>query len=395
MSKNISKLFNTIFPFADFLYLLQLEEYETGRYFRRLRHFYFKRHLQRRDRLVYTFRTKIILLLTLPLGVITPFLIPIWVGLGNILITPLFSLVKYYLIHKAANYFNKTNSQTKVIAIAGSYGKTTVKNYLYEMIKYHYKTQMLPGNINTSVGIAKWVLSEYDPYTQILIVEVDTYRRGEITQSLLITPPDISILTNVGDQHLERFKNSLELKIALKEVLISNKPNFIKISDKKSNLDYALATAHYLKIPPGFVKDTIKKLSPPDRRGNITQINGYSVIDASYNISETTAEATLVNARQLARKRHQQLIAITAGIPELGQENINGNHNLGKYLAEFTDQIVLLKSIFYPEIISGIGKSNVITASSLPEAWEKLDCFNKQKFLVLLLPELTDLYYPN
>ncbi len=394
MLKNLSKILNKIYPIHDFLYILQLEEYENIRYFKRLKRFFWRRNLQKRDKLVLTKRVKIILSVALPFVLITPPLTPVWIGLSNLILTPYFELIRFNIRKKAGKYFEKVNTKTKVIAIAGSFGKTTTKNYIYELVKYNYKTQMIPGNINTPAGIADWVLKKFDPSSDILIVEVDTYFIGEIGRSLKITPPDIAILTNVGDQHLERLGTKANLSIALNEVFGFAKPNAVKIRNKKSNLDYALEVSKILQIPKDVVNNTIKSLRVPDRRRNLVNLNGYSVIDDSYNISETTSKVGVEYASTIAKKAGRELIVITAGIPELGIENKDGNMHLGQTLSKFADKVFLLESILADGVDSGISnKSIVIKVHSMDEVWDKMTMFSPKKYLILMQPELNDLYY--
>lgn len=394
MLKNLSKLLNKIYPISDFLYLLQLEEYETERYFFRLKRFFWRRNLQQRDKLIFTKRIKITLCFALPLIIVTPPLTPLWIGLGNLILDPYFSAIKLRLQRKAAKYFLITNKKTKVIAVAGSYGKTTTKNYIYELIKYNYKTQMIPGNINTPTGIANWIISNFDPTSEILIVEVDSYFIGEIGRSLKITPPDISILTNVGDQHLERLRNKLNLKKALNEVFDYSKPNAIKIQNKKSNLEYALEVARVLKIPDDIIKSSLKNLKSPDRRRNIIEINGFDVIDDSYNISENTSKSGIEYASNMAKSLKKGLIVITAGIPELGDENKDGNLHLGQILNKRAQKIILLQSILAKDVEKGIkDKSLILKANSMKDGLEEVKKFDPKRYLILMQPELNDLYY--
>lgn len=394
MSRSLLKVFNIFYPFVDFLYVLQLEEYDTKRYLKRLTYLIHKRNLQRRGELVYTTRIKITLLLALLLGIWFPFISPIIVGFVNFIVNPYFEYAKLKLQKKAANHFRTHNINTKVIAIAGSFGKTTVKNYIFELVRFNYRTQMIPGNINTPTGIAEWILNHYKPDIEVLIVEMDTYFIGEIKRSMAITPADISILTNIGDQHLERFGTKANLKKALLEVFKYSKKDAIKIENKKSNLDYALHVAGLLKIPDEFVEDAVSKLKKPDRRGDIKTMNGFEVVDDSYNISETTATAAIEGAQKYAKRKKKKLVVITAGIPELGEENKDGNLHLGCVLEERAEIIILLKSILYKEVEKGIKNKNKIhIAGDLTEAFGFLKNLDTHSYLVHLLPELNDLYY--
>jgi len=380
-----------LFPIPDFLYLLQLEEYDSKRYFRLLPRFFFRRNFQKRGKLVYTKRIKITLIFALPFCILFP-LIPILIGLANLILSPYFENIKLNIQKKAARYFAK-NFKGKVVAIAGSYGKTTTKNYIYELIRFNYKTQMIPGNINTPTGTANWVLKNLDKSTELLIVEMDSYFVGEIERSCMIIPPDIAILTNTADQHLERLGTRANLKRALNEVFEFAKPDAIKISGMKSNLDYAFEVAKILKIPKDIIADTVKKLEKPDRRGNITVMHGFETIDESYNISLATAKLSLENALKMAKSKKKKLIVITGGIPELGQENKDSNIVYGQILAKSGAEIILMKTILHKDVLKGLGKG-VLMAYGMTNAWEVIQKeFTPKNYLILMQPELGDNYY--
>jgi UDP-N-acetylmuramyl pentapeptide synthase len=326
----------------------------------------------------------------LPSCIIFP-LIPIWIGLANLLLAPYLENIKLNIQKKAARYFAE-NFKGKVIAVAGSYGKTTTKNYIFELVRFNYKTQMIPGNINTPTGIANWVLAKLEKNTQILIVEMDTYFIGEIARSCKITPPDIAILTNTADQHLERLGTRANLKKALHEIFEYTKPDAIKITDKSSNLEYALEVAKVLNIPKDIVNDTKKKLRKPERRGNIINMHGFETIDESYNISLATAKLALENAMKLAKNKKKKLLVITGGIPELGEENKDGNINYAKTLDKSSAEVILLKSILHKDYAENL--ENYSLASSMNEAWETIQKkYDPKKFVILMQPELGDQYY--
>jgi UDP-N-acetylmuramoyl-tripeptide--D-alanyl-D-alanine ligase len=142
-------------------------------------------------------------LYTLPLIVIlTIICIPLDVLVANLLTSPIFAMIKNRRLYLASTKVESAHN-LQVIAVAGSYGKTTIKQLIYEMIRYSKRVQMVEGNINTPLGIADWVIAKLHQNTDVLIVEMDTYRQGEIAECCWVTPPDIAILANIGDQHLE------------------------------------------------------------------------------------------------------------------------------------------------------------------------------------------------
>lgn len=450
------KLFNIIFPFADFMYILQQEEYSSARLLRWLPRFFFRRNIQKRERLKVTKRVKLTLIFAVGFWLVTLILalsafpqaitrliavlvwlvtIPVFVLLVNISLTPLFEQLKRKTRARAKAKVAAMPS-LKVVIVAGSFGKTTVKNFVHQLVQYTYRTQMIPGNINTTLGIAEWIINNLQPSTELLIAEVDAYYIGEIANSSEILPADIAVLTNIADQHLERFGNEENLAIALgevfqgakssaklittaetvdkiinfeqeeKELIILDTPTELTYADKalqvkglsssnKINLNFALKVAALLNIPANFIEDGVNKLELPDRRQRLTEMFGYQAIDDSYNISFTTAQAGLEAARIEADKQGKKLLVIAAGIPELGPKQLDNNKKLGSLLAGNADHIIILGSKFADEIAAGIGNNNKYTRiSDLTEflAHTKNE-FNPDEWFLLMEPELGDLYY--
>lgn len=454
-SKSLSNAFKVTFPFADFLYILQLEEYDSKRYLHWLSRFFWRRNFQRRDHVVYTQRIKSVLLVTIGLQLIVTLISWYLIGLGwivvaavsivfipayilaaNTLLSPWYRYIKHVLFARAAAKIRNQGTDLKVIAVAGSYGKTTTKNFIDQLVRYHHRTQMIPGNINTPLGIAHWIMTKLQPGTKLLIVEIDGHSRLEMIQSARMVTPDIAMITNIGDQHLERFGSVLKLKEALQEIFINAKPTADLICDNATaqqiptsavtgkklqvldvntgisyqgkslaeielsasnliNLRMALAVAEILNIPQRIVSDTIHQLELPGRRQKVSQMLGYEAIDDSYNISSTTARAGLAQARIIADATHKQLLVITAGIPELGPQNLDGNIILGQELKNVADHIVVLESVFAADLITGIADETKYTRYTDYQtmAAQLHKKFDPVTWFLLVQPELGDLYY--
>ncbi len=370
--------------------------------------------------------------------------IPIWVAVANMLVEPIYDLAKQFIYLKAKFHIQKHCPNLKIILVAGSYGKTTTKNFVYELIKYTYRTQIIPGNINTAIGLSKWVLQKLDPHTNILIAEADGYDAEEYIATGNVLPADYLVLTNVGDQHLERFGSRDNLAKALFQLLISTKTtakiilsrntleeyqswnmDLIKqlatrtiftadLSAKlsyqgktlkckhlsesnRANLNLALLVAKDLNIPTDFVLDTVAKLEPPERRQQLKEMFGFTVIDDSYNISLHTAKAGLERAWQLAQAQKKDLVVIFAGIPEADSGSQQANVEIAQQLSAKANYLVLLNSIFATTIrqaLTNRGFKNLKMANSMTEAWQLIQQqLDPKKHLILMQPELTDLYY--
>ncbi|MDQ7034853.1 MAG: UDP-N-acetylmuramoyl-tripeptide--D-alanyl-D-alanine ligase [Anaerolineae bacterium] len=148
---------------------------------------------------------------------------PIWLMLGNILMTPLEGFMRRRFIKKAENVLAVINP--KIIGITGSYGKTTTKNFLRDMLNGRYKTYATPKSYNTLMGVCLAINNDManDYSIEYFISEMGAYVEGEIQRITELTPPDISIVVEVGPQHLERF-GTLENVAAAKYEIIKALP---------------------------------------------------------------------------------------------------------------------------------------------------------------------------
>ncbi|GAC1390071.1 MAG: UDP-N-acetylmuramoyl-tripeptide--D-alanyl-D-alanine ligase [Vulcanimicrobiaceae bacterium] len=92
----------------------------------------------------------------------------------------------------------------RVIGITGSTGKTTTKVLLTQLLATTFGAAVLasPANENNEIGVSKLVLSVL-PEIQALVVEMGARHFGDIEALVQIARPDVGILTNVGEAHLE------------------------------------------------------------------------------------------------------------------------------------------------------------------------------------------------
>lgn len=110
-----------------------------------------------------------------------------------------------------------------VIAVSGSYGKSSTKEYIAQILKEKYAVVKTEGSNNTPVGVTMTILNKIHPHTQVFVVEMGAYKKGEIAQLCEIVRPDISVTTSVSDQHLSLF-GTLENAMATEMELIHALP---------------------------------------------------------------------------------------------------------------------------------------------------------------------------
>jgi UDP-N-acetylmuramoyl-tripeptide--D-alanyl-D-alanine ligase len=239
-------LFLTISRMFIFLHMLQLEGYKTERFAKWLTKnyatFFAIRKIQEpKKKLVFTARATRVFLLTLSLSgmalfILSKFTVTIFL-LGSFLITAavplilIFANIFIYPLEKIINtlYLISAKKQIRhvnlnVIAITGSYGKTSTKDILAHILATRYKVLKTPGSFNTPMGLCKVIRGELKPDHEIFIVEMGARQRGDIKELCKLVMPVIGIITAIGRQHLEMFK-SIENIMSTKYELIESLPS--------------------------------------------------------------------------------------------------------------------------------------------------------------------------
>ncbi|MEA2111132.1 MAG: Mur ligase family protein [Campylobacterota bacterium] len=107
----------------------------------------------------------------------------------------------------------------QIIAITGSYGKTSMKNFMAEILSKHAKVYATPRSINTIGGIIRDVNESLPQDTEIYICEAGARQKGDIYTIAQFLHPQTVVVGKVGPQHIEYF-GSLDNIIRTKLELI-------------------------------------------------------------------------------------------------------------------------------------------------------------------------------
>ena len=89
-----------------------------------------------------------------------------------------------------------------VVMVAGSNGKTTTKDLIHAALSQAMKVHATTGNLNNRIGVPLTLLS-IPPGAEIAVVEAGTNLPGEVAILRDIMDPDISVVTSIGEEHLE------------------------------------------------------------------------------------------------------------------------------------------------------------------------------------------------
>jgi UDP-N-acetylmuramoyl-tripeptide--D-alanyl-D-alanine ligase len=288
----------------------------------------------------------------------------------------------------------------KIVAITASYGKTSIKNYLYHVLKDKYKTYKTPRSVNTIGGIVLDVNRDLPLDTQIYIAEAGARVKGDIEEIATFLEPQVCVIGSVGEQHIEYFKTLDNIIHTKMELLKSPKmqmgfvhesvpikdyetitkfPNDLHIV--KSNLDgiwfdvqvagqiehfYApilgsfnainltavILTSHYLGMSIDEIKIALKTLPQVEHRLQKIEAGGKLIIDDSFNGNlEGMLEAVNICSSYEGRK-----VIITPGLVESTDE---ANILLAKSINEKFDFVILTGSLNTHLFSANIDKEKV------------------------------------
>lgn len=107
-----------------------------------------------------------------------------------------------------------------VIGVTGSYGKSSTKEMLLEVLSKKFKVVSTPKNVNTEMGVAQTVLT-WKGDEEVAIVEMGAYKLGEVKAICQLVRPKIGIITGIGDQHLSMFGSMENIKETKYELIES------------------------------------------------------------------------------------------------------------------------------------------------------------------------------
>lgn len=452
-------------PLKAQLHILQLEGYEWKRFLKwRLSHPLTFSSSQKKP-LVYTFKAKLLLFVTSLLYLALVIFIPFPINLAVVailafepailLILSLFLIKPYEVIRR---FIIKETSRRQildhphlvVIGITGSYGKTSTKDFLFEILSHDNQTLKTPESYNTVFGIAKVIEMQLHRKLHYFICEMGAYTRGEIKELTHMVPPNYAILTAIGSQHLERFRSPKDTTLTKFELIdavkpekalvnldnkhISDhlnlpgysgvktysftnpaadfyvdssklKPNGAEFSvahkDKKypfetklfgssnlENLIAAIGMAFMLGVPPETITQAAKNITPSPHRLELTKVGSATLIDNAYSSNEMGFTKIIADLKSLPGKK----ALITPGIVELGTHTGTIHEKIGGEASEVFDQIILVgRSERTENLARGIaGKVKVDYLPNNSSVWPTIDALARTYDWILLENDLPD-----
>lgn len=299
---------------------------------------------------------------------------------------------------KLANYMrNKINPI--VIGVTGSSGKTTTKEMIYSVMSEKFVTHKTFSNHNNEIGFCQTVLSMPEN-CEVLIVEIGMRGLGEIDLITKYAEPDYAVITNAGSAHIGRLgsldniaKAKCEITNYLKKALIAHDNdrikkfanfsgkkiyyslNDVKILEKREGYskfvycdkeyelnvegDYnienslsAINLGYELEISHKEIKSGLYKYQPIEKRWEIQEINGYNIINDSYNANPESMKAAVSTFLDL----YKNPVVVLGNMGELGDNEIEFHREVGKYLSKKFNNLSTVKCITVGNLAYYIGE---------------------------------------
>ena len=178
--------------------------------------------------------------------------IPYSILLVNSMLAPYEAYVQKQFWQEAHDKLQLLRPQ--VIAVTGSFGKTSVKHILGHILKMHAKTLITPGSVNTPMGITRIIREHLDETHRYFVVEMGAYGPGSIERLCALAPPDVGIITAIGHAHYERFKSLDTVAQTKYELAVSTlRKETGKMIVHERTLRYDASKSLYKSYAPQFI----------------------------------------------------------------------------------------------------------------------------------------------
>ncbi len=286
------------------------------------------------------------------------------------------TLIKRWVIWRAHRVL-LSYPQLLVIGVTGSYGKTTVKNFLAHILSGTYNVIATPQHINTDIGVAKFILKTRFTAADIFVVEMGAYRIGEIHTLCVMTHPTIGILTAINAQHLSLFGSMKNIQQAKYELLRSLPTNGLAVTNadnsyctefiselrapsklfhteqamQSTNLAPCLIVAKHLAVPDSIIEKQLKTLPPATLQ--LHRYGGATIIDDSYNSNPDGFLAALSVLNRTAKDK--KCFVVTRGMLELGEKSDALHQLIGEEIGRIVDTLFLINRDAETALRAGIG----------------------------------------
>ncbi|PEN13352.1 Mur ligase [Longibacter salinarum] len=377
---------------------------------------------------------------------------PIWVAMAAGLMTPVETSIQEGYKRQARAKLQE-RSDLHVIGITGSYGKTSTKFILAELLRQKFNVLATPSSYNTPMGICIVVNNKLRPEHQVLVLEYGIRYPGDIEELTDIARPDTSVVTTIGIAHLETMGTQdaiAQEKGTLVEHTAPGGPAVLNLDDPRveamreradgpiwgvsledhpdakitaSNISYdtsgtrftvqddtgaeaefrtrllgrhnvvnillAIAVARSMGLRLRAMAHAIRRVDPVEHRLELRQRGAITVIDDAFNSNPVGARNAVEILGQMNGGRR---VIVTPGMVELGERQWGENKQFGVHIAENKLDLAVLVG---PDQTEPIREG--LREAGFPEHQTKVfsSLFDAQEFLQTYLREGDIVLYEN
>ncbi len=169
--------------------------------------------------------------LAAPLAVLGALVVPVLVDAACAVTRPFESRAASRFVHQASARLAQV--APTVVAITGSFGKTSTKNHLAHVVASERSVVASPASFNNRAGLARAVNEHLADGTQVFVAEMGTYGPGEIASLCRWCPPEIAVITAIGPVHLERFGSEDRIVEAKAEITVVASTVVLNVDDPR------------------------------------------------------------------------------------------------------------------------------------------------------------------
>ncbi len=266
----------------------------------------------------------------------------------------------------------------KTIAITASYGKTSIKNYLYQVLKMKYKVYKTPRSVNTIGGIVLDINRDLPLDTQLYIVEAGARKQGDIEEITMFLQPEYCIIGSVGEQHIEYFKTLDNIINTKMEILQS--PKMIKgfvhesvpmkeydsIKKFPDNLNVTMSNLYGIWFD--IIIDGKQEHFQAPILGSFNAINLTAVILVAYELDMSIDEIKLA-LKDLPQVEHR-LQKIEVGGKIIIDDSFNGNLEGMLEAIKICSTYEGRKVIITPGLVESTSEANILLANEINENFD-------------------------
>ena len=288
----------------------------------------------------------------------------------------------------------------QVVAVTGSYGKTSTKGYIAHVLSASTAVVASPASFNNRLGLSRAVNDGLVDGTEVFVAEMGTYGPGEIRELCRLFPPDVAVITIIGEAHLERMRTTETVLAAKSEITERAKTVVLPVDTAELagladrcraqgkrvitcsvtgqaadvvvdlaagqvtirtedgapvtlavgegvahgvNLGVALGVALAVGVDITSLGPRLKSLPRAAHRAEVQDPGtGVLVVDDTYNANPIGARAALQEAAALAAGTGGQLVVVTPGIVELGPVQHRRNADFAQSAAEAGAHVIVV-----------------------------------------------------